>query len=258
MPRKSDADYHDLAGERGFKWLGPPPPNVLTPTRWRCGRGHRWLARYHHIRQGTGCPVCAGTQRKTEADYLRLAARRRFTWLGPFPADASIPSRWRCAHGHIWRARYCSLASGSGCPHCAGQTPLTAARFRAIARTSGFKWLGPVVKAGTRTRWQCRQGHTWLALARTIAAGHGCPICAGKSRRTEADYHVLARAHGLTFLGPWPGTVMARTRWRCACGAFIDASFNAVSRRGRHRGCPLPPVTESPSASRAQRRSDGK
>ncbi len=73
MRRKTPTDYHLLAQKRSFRWLGPETPNTQTKTGWECERGHRWQARYYSIRQGTGCPVCAGLARKRLADYRTLA-----------------------------------------------------------------------------------------------------------------------------------------------------------------------------------------
>jgi very-short-patch-repair endonuclease len=57
-PRKKPSDYHALAEESGFLWLGPPVPNNHTKTRWKCKESHAWEATYHSIQSGTGCPHC--------------------------------------------------------------------------------------------------------------------------------------------------------------------------------------------------------
>lgn len=63
--KKGAEDYHTLAGERGFRWLGDKvPPNTLTPTLWGCGAGHKWQARYNAIQRGTGCPECYRLSRR--------------------------------------------------------------------------------------------------------------------------------------------------------------------------------------------------
>lgn len=37
MRRKTPADYHALAEERSFRWLGPKAPNTEAKTGWdRC------------------------------------------------------------------------------------------------------------------------------------------------------------------------------------------------------------------------------
>ncbi|MBE2197472.1 MAG: tyrosine-type recombinase/integrase [Anaerolinea sp.] len=52
--------YHALATERGFVWHGPMPQNSHGKSEWACGRGHRWLTTYKNVREGKGCPTCAG------------------------------------------------------------------------------------------------------------------------------------------------------------------------------------------------------
>jgi very-short-patch-repair endonuclease len=58
---KTEDAYHDLAQLRGMYWLGPNlPPNVGTPTKWRCAFcDHIWRASYGNISsRGSGCPKC--------------------------------------------------------------------------------------------------------------------------------------------------------------------------------------------------------
>ena len=56
--RHSPSDYHSLADERGFHWIGPPVLAVARKTWWRCPKGHSWRATYNSIQQGSGCHVC--------------------------------------------------------------------------------------------------------------------------------------------------------------------------------------------------------
>ncbi|HEX6370862.1 MAG TPA: zinc-ribbon domain-containing protein [Longimicrobium sp.] len=50
--------YHALAAGRGFKWLGPHPRQYAHHTRWRCPKGHEWLASYVCVAGGAGCHEC--------------------------------------------------------------------------------------------------------------------------------------------------------------------------------------------------------
>jgi very-short-patch-repair endonuclease len=68
---KTPEDYHALAAERGFQWLGPEVPNTQTKTWWECERGHRWEAVYASIRAGTGCPVCVDIVHGAQVSQLQ-------------------------------------------------------------------------------------------------------------------------------------------------------------------------------------------
>ena len=87
-------------------------------TNWECGYGHGWEAPYNSIRQGYGCPFCAGLAPKTPVDYHTLAEERGFRWLGPVVPNTSTKTSWECEQGHRWEARYGDIQQGGGCPVC--------------------------------------------------------------------------------------------------------------------------------------------
>lgn len=77
--KKTERDYHELAEDRSFKWVGEVfPKNVSDRTWWECEKSHRWRAQYSSIQQGTGCPICkdlingaiVSTQQKKINDLL--------------------------------------------------------------------------------------------------------------------------------------------------------------------------------------------
>jgi len=72
---KKAGNYHALAKQRMFKWIGEIPSNIHEPTTWECSSGHRWNARYNGIRQGKGCPHYASyvNGAKASAPQLRIA-----------------------------------------------------------------------------------------------------------------------------------------------------------------------------------------
>lgn len=116
---KSINDYHSIAAERGFQWIGDTfPANTNTPTLWRCQNNHVWTARCRVISENGSCPYCAG--KKDERDYHKLANQRGWCWLGhELPINTQTPTLWHCSEGHEWKARYNDIQQGRGCPHCA-------------------------------------------------------------------------------------------------------------------------------------------
>jgi len=115
--------YQELANQRSFEWLGPEVPNVMTSTSWQCELGHEWSTSYLHIRQGTGCPVCAiedvaDRQRLKPSDYHKLAEQKGFKWLGPEVPNNQTKTWWQCKEGHKWQARYGNINFDRGCPEC--------------------------------------------------------------------------------------------------------------------------------------------
>jgi hypothetical protein len=234
---KTSDDYHALAKERGFHWLGPEVPNTSTKTGWECEQGHQWEARYHDVQQGTGCPVCAAVVPKTPADYHALAEERGFRWLGPEALSIHTRTGWECEQGHRWEARYHDVQQGRGCPFCVDRVPKTPADYHALAEERGFQWLGPEVSTTMiKTRWQCEQGHRWETTYNHIQRGRGCPFCAGKAPKTPADYCALAEERGFRWLGPEVSTTRDKTSWECEQGHRWKACYHDVQ---QGTGCPV-------------------
>ncbi len=57
--RHTETDYHALAHDKGFEWIGVLPRKVTQKTLWRCQHGHEWKTTYGCLNSlGTGCPDC--------------------------------------------------------------------------------------------------------------------------------------------------------------------------------------------------------
>lgn len=197
-PRKTPADYHVLAQERGFEWVGADAQNIETKTRWRCAKGHEWDARYHDIWQGTGCPYCANRLPKTPADYHALAAERGFEWLGPEASNIKVKTHWRCPEGHIFSMRYNSVQQGQGCPYCAGLAPKTAADYHTLAQKRGLEWIGDLpLNIKSKTNWRCNQGHAFQISYNELFNDRNCPYCSGS--RLLPNGHLVCQQCGDEF-----------------------------------------------------------
>lgn len=118
---KTPEDYHDLAKEKGYEWVGKEfPKNCAAKTLWRCLNGHEWEGVYNNIKGGSGCPYCAGNARKTPEDYYKLAEEKRMEWIGEQqPTNVHTTTWWKCSEGHeIQRTYYQMKQNKHGCHHC--------------------------------------------------------------------------------------------------------------------------------------------
>ena len=240
--RKTPADYHTLAEERGFRWIGPEVPNNHTKTVWECAQGHQWEAVYGNIQQGYGCPFCAGAVPKKPTDYHTLAEKHSFRWLGPKGATAHTKTTWECGQGHRWEAPYHGIQQGRGCPVCGVERRAKQRRnkpddYRALAQERGFLWIGPeVLNNHTKTTWECEQGHQWEATYTSVRNGTSCPVCANRVPKTPVDYHTLAQERGFLWIGPEVRTTRIKTGWECGQGHQWEADYGHIL---QGRGCPV-------------------
>ena len=57
-------DMRATAKERGGECLSRSYKNNRSRLRWRCQKGHEWVATAANIRRGSWCPACAGKKPK--------------------------------------------------------------------------------------------------------------------------------------------------------------------------------------------------
>jgi very-short-patch-repair endonuclease len=236
MVRRQPAEYHLLAAERGFKWLGPTVSSSKAKTEWECTSGHRWPSTYNRIDQGSGCRQCSGLTPLTSSGFHALAASRGFVWLGNEPINSRTRTKWQCSRGHELPTSYSSISGGSGCPDCAGNLRKTVEEFVRLAGERGFLWHGPLVaNSKTKTEWECTEGHRWPAPFNAVQQGSGCLECTGRLPKVPDDYRRLATERGFV----WDEIVVANTsekaKWKCARDHWFSSAYSTVQ---AGHGCP--------------------
>lgn len=180
-----------LARTKGGECLSAEYVNNRTKLRWKCAEGHEWEAATSSIQQGQWCPRCAGKLPPDEAilELQKLAKTLGGKCLSEQYLGSKTKLFWRCAVGHEWDAIPDSVRRGTWCPHCAGTHRLTLKDMQETARTMGGECLSTEYSnSDEKLRWRCASGHTWLAVAYHVRAGHWCPVCmAGNSERICKD-----------------------------------------------------------------------
>ena len=82
--------------------------------------GYEWLGRPDHLKNGIGCPKCAGNARKTTSSFIdeMSSLHPNIEILSEYlSADEKVECKCRICK-NTWKAIPNSLLSGSGCPHC--------------------------------------------------------------------------------------------------------------------------------------------
>lgn len=57
--KKTSSDYHLVAHQRNFQWLGLSVTSMDAPTKWKCEHGHEWQTTYRNVLRGDDCPICS-------------------------------------------------------------------------------------------------------------------------------------------------------------------------------------------------------
>ena len=105
--------------------------------------------------------------------------------------------RTRCSVcGYEWNPSPHHLLEGHGCKRCGKVLLKSDAEFRKeiASKMPGIELVGKYKNAKTRIDVECKIcGHKWSADPSNLQAGHGCPICKGGIKYTQADFESRLR-----------------------------------------------------------------
>src|SRR5579883_1384010 len=114
----------------------------------------------------------------TIEEACALATGRGGTCLSARFQRSNIPLKWRCKRGHVWKARFHHVRSGSWCKRCAPVVG-TLEEMQALAQARGGRFRSPEFHGvAFKYDWQCREGHVWTTQAHLVISGSWCPECA--------------------------------------------------------------------------------
>jgi hypothetical protein len=241
------ADLRRIVAERRGKILSDGYFNSQTRMRFRCARGHEWETTSNSILQGSWCARCVRAESPVhEARRLRvyrrlrrIAAKRGGEVLSPAFRGSRIPLRFRCAEGHVWKAKAASIDDGVWCPNC-GELRLLE-RLRAKAAEHGGILLSRSCRYHRdRVEWRCAQGHRWTNTAGAVLDGRWCPRCRTAPPNDLERMRALARDRGGRCLSRTYVSASAKLRWRCSegheweapPGSLVQGTWCPVCRRG--------------------------
>ena len=171
-------EMHDIAERRGGKCLSNEYKNNSTKLKWQCAAGHEWEATPVNVKMGTWCPGCAQNVPLSIKEMQELAENHGGKCLSPDYINNLTKLKWRCEYGHEWEASPRDIKTGTWCPECAHNLPLTIEEMQEIAEQRGGKCLSTeYINSLTKSLWQCAAGHKWEANPGNIKRGQWCPEC---------------------------------------------------------------------------------
>jgi hypothetical protein len=179
-------EMRSIARERGGESLSAEYKNVNSKMRWRCSKGHEWLATPRDvIHSHSWCPKCAGVAPLSLEDAREAASTRGGECLSTEYINNRTKMRWRCDKGHEWLASLGEIKSGNWCAVCSRKAKLTIEEMQAIAKERGGECLSrEYINLNTKLHWRCALGHEWWAVPDNVKHRSAwCPTCAKTMQR---------------------------------------------------------------------------
>ena len=205
---------------RGITLIGEYE-NTNTKTAFQCPEGHTWDALPNDVMGGTGCPHCAGLVPLTKEIVNERIADRGIVLIGEYE-NTKTKTAFQCSEGHTWNTMPTHIMSGIGCPHCAGNIPLTKEIINERIADRGIVLVGECKNATTKTAFKCPEGHEWSAVPSDVMAGKGCPHCAGNITLTKDIVNERIADRGIKLIGEYKSS-RTKTTFQCKDGHTWDA-----------------------------------
>ena len=122
-------DMQKWAGKKGGRCISRKYDGAHHHLKWRCKRGHTWMAKPTNIMSGKWCPLCrneklsARFRTKNAIQTYRQVARKRGGVLltRKAPRNQREHLQWRCRNGHVFWSKANNALNGRWCKKCAAK-----------------------------------------------------------------------------------------------------------------------------------------
>ena len=88
------------------------------------------------------------------------------------------------------------------------------------------------VRAASKVKWRCAQGHEWIATVGSVLhSGSWCPVCVGRGVDRTSECVAYAKERSGKMLSPYHRT-KDKIKWRCKYGHEFSMSYEGTVSRG--------------------------
>ncbi len=224
-----------LARHYGGECLERGVVATAADARWRCKRGHDFVARPVDVRVGVWCPECPTPSTSVARVELEAWLRARNAVLVTATRDASGALDVQCALGHTFATSARALRRGVWCPRCRGRRAHSIGELRVAAGARGGECLSPTYQGlSHKYLWRCGEGHEWRSTAENVLQRrHWCPECARTWRSSPRDLSIAdldrtARERGGRCVSTRYRELASRYAWECGQGHRWRATGTSV------------------------------
>jgi len=169
--------------------------------------------------------------RLTLSEMQEIALNRDGKCLSSTYINKNKKLKWKCSKGHTWEATPNSVKyNKSWCPQCSkyhkkiSKNDLEKIAFYRNGKFLSKKFLG----MKTNHKWQCQNGHIWLATPSNIKNHKSwCPHCSGRVK-TIKDMKLLGESRNGICLSDEYKNASSKLKWKCKEGHIFYMSPNSV------------------------------
>ena len=218
--------------------------NSYTHIRCKCNiDGYEWETQPSTLRNGHGCPMCAGNINKTHEAFVEQvrAINPNIEILNRYE-NTNTKIHCRCKiDGYEWKTTVSSILRSCKCKKCLGIETKTKDEFFKIMKSMhpNIKIEGKYINHQSKLDCQCLlDGYRWSTTGHSLMQGHGCKKCAGTLKKTQEEYikEVHEKNKNVTIIGEYKG---ANKKILCKCNKCGNEWFANTSSILYGSRCPI-------------------
>ena len=161
----------------------------------------------------------------------KIAESRDGRLLSSKYKDAKSNLEWRCNKGHIWKANYSNIKTGTWCPYCAGRKKNIKDLINFAKKKAGNCLSKKYEGANKHHIWKCKNNHIWNAKPSNIFSGKWCPYCVGKNKSLK-KFQEIAKKNGGECLSKEYRSVKHLLSFKCKKKHIWTASPRRIEKGG--------------------------
>jgi len=112
-------EIKEHVGKSGYICISEKYVNAYTKLEFQCNKGHLYKALYNSFKQGSRCPTCFGSKKKTIEEINKYAEKFDYKCLSNDYIGAHSKLKFECDKYHIYTTSWTELQIGHRCPICA-------------------------------------------------------------------------------------------------------------------------------------------
>ena len=148
---------------------------------------HIWFVTPTNIKQGTGCPSCAGQKIPSTKEYKKQIKSTGFNVLEKYNGSFSKIKHQCSKCSHIWKVAPISIKKGISCPVCStNKNRFSTKEYKKQINNKPITVIEKYNGARTKIKHQCKVcNHIWNVTPANIKNGRGCPVCSANKTAYE-------------------------------------------------------------------------
>lgn len=179
-------DLEQLAAKFNGEFLSDNYISSRTKYKWKCEKGHTWLALIGTVETGSWCKTCEAYDK-----LIKLGDSSNLKCLSKDFYGRYFKYEWLCKKGHHFKKSYSSLVSTPYCIECKQKenNEIKLSTIKDIVTNKGGKCLSSDYNVNyKKLKFECGKGHVWKTTAKSIKDdGTWCPKCVNNDSKAEKE-----------------------------------------------------------------------